>query len=226
MSSTGIYRSLAVALLAAIVVQRYVTGHQSAGVAKYQAAIRDAAAAIPSRLGSWVGQDVEVPVQALAVLKPNVMLSRRYTNVENGVVAGLMFVHCANTHHMAGHFPLRCYPARGWTLQSAEQRDWNVAGIRITGSEYQFHLDAVSNRSPEQTMVVVNCLLRPNGQILRDMDSMSKTIVGAGGAASGAGQLQVYFDASVPRPQRDAAVEAILGGCKPLIQAILANPEQ
>ena len=226
MSSTVIYRSLALVLLAGIAIQRYATGHQSESVEKYQDNIRAAAAAIPSRLGSWVGEDVEVPVQALAVLKPNVMLSRRYTNVENGVVAGLMLVHCANTHHMAGHFPLRCYPARGWTVRSAEQRDWNAGGIRITGSEYQFHFDAVANRSPEQTMVVVNCLLRPNGQILRDMDSMSKTIVGAGGAASGAGQLQVYFDSSVPRAQRDAAVDELLAGCKPLIQAILANPEQ
>ncbi len=189
-------------------------------------AIRGAAALVPTRIGTWIGQDVDVPVQALAVLKPNVMISRRYTNVENGTVAGLMLVHCGNAHHMAGHFPLRCYPARGWVLQSAESRDWDAGGINITGSEYHFHLDALSNHADDQSIVVVNCLLRPNGQILRDMDHMSRTIIGAGGAASGAGQLQVYFDSSVPREQRDAAVETVLGGCKPLIQAILANPRQ
>ena len=226
MSSTVIYRLLACAFLAVIAVQRYATGHKSVGVEKYQASIREAGAAIPTRLGSWVGQDVPVPVQALAVLKPNVMISRRYTNVENGTVAGLMLVHCGNAHHMAGHFPLRCYPARGWVVRGAEPRDWNAAGVVITGSEYHFSMDSLSNGEGEQSIVVVNCLLRPNGQILRDMDSMSRTIIGAGGAASGAGQLQVYFDASVPRAQRDAAVEAILGGCKPLIEAILANPEQ
>lgn len=226
MNSRSVYRFLAFAFLAAIAVQRYAIGHQSADVERYQSSIRSAASLVPTRLGTWIGQDVDVPVQALAVLKPNVMISRRYTNVESGTVAGLMLVHCGNAHHMVGHFPLRCYPARGWVLQSAEARDWDAAGIKITGSEYHFHLDTLSNHADEQSIVVVNCLLRPNGQILRDMDSMSRTIIGAGGAASGAGQLQVYFDASVPRSQRDAAVETILGGCKPLIQAILANPEK
>jgi hypothetical protein len=224
MNSKSAYRALALAFLAVIAVQRYAAGHKSVGVEQYQQAIRQAGAAIPTRLGSWVGQDVPVPVQALAVLKPNVMISRRYTNVENGAVAGLMLVHCGNAHHMIGHFPLRCYPARGWVVQSAQPRDWDAAGIRITGTEYHFTLDSLSDGGAAQSIVVVNCLLRPNGRILRDMDDLSATIVGAGGAASGAGQLQVYFDASVPPAQRDAAVEAILGGCKPLIEAILADP--
>lgn len=226
MSSRATFRLLAILFLAVIAVHRYATAHRSVDVEKYQATIRAASAAIPARLGGWVGQDVAVPVQAIDMLQPNVMLSRRYTNIENGTAAGLLFVHCANAHHMAGHFPLRCYPAQGWTLRSGGQRDWNAGGIRITGSEYEFHMDARPDSPLEQSIVVVNCLLRPNGQILRDMDAMTRTIIGAGGAASGAGQLQVYFDASIPRSQRDAAVEEILGGCKPLIEAILANPKQ
>lgn len=226
MSSRSAFRLLSVLFLAVIAVHRYAIARKSFGVERYQASIRAAAATIPTRLGSWVGQDVEVPVQAVDVLQPNVMLSRRYTNVENGMTAGLLFVHCGNAHHMAGHFPLRCYPARGWTLRSAQHRDWNAGGIRITGSEYTFHMDAGPDYPVEQSIVVVNCLLRPNGQILRDMDAMTRTIIGAGGAASGAGQLQVYFDASIPKAQRDAAIGQILGGCKPLIQAIIANPGQ
>lgn len=225
MSLRTTYRLLSVAFLAVIAVQRYATGHRSVGVEKYQAAIRDAAASLPTRFGVWVGEPVPVPVQATEMLKPNVMISRRYTNVENGEMAGLVFVHCDNSHLMAGHFPLRCYPARGWQLRSAEQRDWNAAGVKITGSEYAFHMDPGPEYPAERSIVVVNCLLRPNGQILRDMDAMNRTVIGAGGAATGAAQLQVYFDTSIPRSDRDKAVEEILGGCKPLIQAILADPE-
>lgn len=224
MSSTAVYRLLSVAFLAAIAAQRFAIGHKSADVEQYQAAIREAATAVPNRMGPWVGQDVPVPVQARAVLKPDVLISRHYVNVEDGTAAGLLFEHCGNAHHMAGHFPLRCYPARGWKARAAESRDWDADGIRLTGTEYTFYQDAPGSEAGEQTIVVVNCLLRPNGQILRDMDAMSKTIIGAGGAASGAGQLQVYFDASVPRDKRDAAVDAILGGCKPLVEAILAKP--
>ena len=225
MISSGAYRFVAIIFLAAIAIHRYAIDHGSGGVERYRAEIREAAVRIPRHFGSWVGEEVPVPVQAMAVLKPNVLISRRYTNIETGVVAGLMLVHCGNAHHMAGHFPLRCYPAVGWELRSSAHRDWSAAGLRIGGSEYQFHLDSLAGRG-EQSIVVINCLLCANGRVLRDMDGMNKAIAGASGAASGAGQVQVYFDASVPQPQRDAAVEAILGGCKPILTAILASLKQ
>ena len=220
----NIYRCLGVILLVAIAVHRYATAHAPASVEQYHQSIRTAAEALPRQIAGWVGEDVPVPVQAVTLLRPNVMLSRRYLNVENGASAGVLFVHCSDAHSMAGHFPLRCYPANGWNLRSASSRDWLAGDLRITGTEYEFSQDELGAPNGERSLVVANCLLRPGGQILRDMDAMAKSIVGAGGQSTGSGQIQIYFDSRVPKAQRDATVAALINGYKPLINAVLANP--
>jgi hypothetical protein len=221
MSAMTVYRLLAVALLAAIGAQRYAAAHRSPGVVRYQERIQAAAEQVPERIGAWVGQDAPVPVQALSVLKPNVMLSRRYVNVENGLTAGVLLVHCADAHHMVGHFPMRCYPARGWEAQSAEARDWVFGDLRLTGMEYRFDRQTFTG---EQSLIVANCLLRPGGRVLRTMQEMAGTFGGADGTSSGAGQIQVIFQPSVPPEQREEAIRVLLAGYRPVIDAILAMP--
>jgi len=224
--ATGISRVLAVMMLGAISLQNALTVHRSPDVDRYDARIHEAADQIPLRIGSWIGQDVKVPARALTVLRPNVLISRQYVNVESGQHAGLMFVHCDDAHHMVGHFPMRCYPADGWDFVRAEPRDWQVGDLRLTGMEYEFFMREIGDQiSGEQRIVVANCLLRPGGLVLRDMDSLSKSIIGADGQATGAGQIQVYFDASVPKSERDSAVQTLVAGYRPVIDAILSNPD-
>jgi len=75
---------------------------------------------------------------------------------------------------MVGHFPMRCYPADGWDFVRAEPRDWQVGDLRLTGMEYEFFMREIGDQiSGEQRIVVANCLLRPGGLVLRDMDSLS-----------------------------------------------------
>ena len=222
MGASATYRVVGAVMLAAIATHRYATVRRPAGVAEYHRRVRDAAATIPGHIGSWVGQDVPVPAQAIKVLDPNVIISRKYLNVENGVTAGLLFVHCSDAHDMAGHFPLRCYPARGWDVRASRPRDWNAGSLAVTGSEYEFTAEMLEGRRVDAAMVVDNCLLRPGGQVLRDMETMTRSIVGAGGQSSGAAQIQIYFDASVPPERRDEAVEALVKGYRPVIDAVLA----
>ena len=94
MNATLVCRILAVGLLGGIGVQGYAVARRSPDVTRYQEQIRAAAERVPIRIGGWVGQDAAVPVQALTVLKPNVMLSRRYVNVEDGTVATVMSLNC------------------------------------------------------------------------------------------------------------------------------------
>lgn len=225
MNSTTITRIVALLMLAGIAVQRYVTTHKTIHLGAYESRIRRAAAAVPRHVGPWVGEDVSVPTQALSLLKPDVMISRRYVDVENGATAGLMLVHCSDAHDMAGHFPLRCYPADGWVLRSSTPRDWNVDGLKLTGIEYEFVRDDQSGRG-QRHIVVANCLFRPGGQVLRDMNGLARSIVGAGGESTGAGQMQVYFDADVPRDRRDAAIRQLVAGYRPVLDAMLSNPGQ
>src|SRR5260221_10175017 len=102
---TNVYRIIVVVVLAGIAVHRYFVVHTPPEVKRYHANIRVVAQDVPQRIGAWIGQDVRVPVQALTMLRPNVMLSRRYVNVENGTTVGLLLVHCSDAHAMSGHFP-------------------------------------------------------------------------------------------------------------------------
>ena len=223
MNKNVVYRLAALALLLSIGAHRLIAMQRPAGVEPYHANIRAVAAMAPKTIGAWVGHDVEVPTQAISVLAPNAIISRRYTNVETGLEATVLLVHCSDAHDMAGHFPLRCYPASGWLRRRAEPRDWAVGDLMITGTEYEFYRnDGVGQSKSEHAVAVVNCLLRPGGKILRDMDDMAKSIVGAGGQASGSGQIQVCFDARVPQAKRDEAAKQLIEGFGPTIRAILA----
>jgi hypothetical protein len=223
--STGLSRLLAVTLFGAIALQNSLTVHRTPDVERYNARIREAAELIPARIGSWIGQDVKVPARALTVLRPNVLISRQYVNVETGQRAGFMLVHCDDAHLMVGHFPMRCYPADGWQLVHAEPRDWLVGDLRLTGTEYEFFMQEIGGQiNGEQRIIVANCLLRPGGLVLRDMEALSHSIIGAEGEATGAGQVQVYFDASVPKSARDNAIASLVAGYRPVIDAIVGDP--
>lgn len=224
MSATTIYRVLGVMLIGAIGVQRFAAAHRSPDVERYQERIRQAAQRVPDRIGAWVGQDTKMPAQALTVLKPNVMLSRRYTNVENGLTAGVMLVHCSDAHHMVGHFPLRCYPADGWAVRSSKPQDWTIGELRLTGTEYQFSRESFGGA--KEMIVVANCLLRPRHRVLRNMEELSETLSGQDGTSSGAAQIQVYFESDVPAERREQAIVTLLQGYKPVLDAVLATPGQ
>lgn len=226
MSARSAWVILAFVLLAWMGAHRYATVRRPAGVEEYHANVRAAVTQVPAEIGGWVGKDIPVPPRAIRVLDPNAIVSRQYTNVEKGDLAGLLLVHCADAHDMVGHFPVRCYKAAGWDLKSSRERDWVVGDLRLTGMEYVFVRDAREAPGEQNTVIVANCLLRPGGQVLRDMNALSRTIVGAGGQASGAGQVQVYFDPTVLEARRDAAVVALVQGYRPVIDAILAKAVQ
>jgi hypothetical protein len=213
-------------MLAAMGAHRLAVMHRPAQVTAHHQRIREIAATAPRQIHGWVGQDIKVPAQAISVLDPNAIISRRYINLENGNSAGFLLVHCSDAHDMAGHFPLRCYPADGWLRRGSEPRDWQVGDLLVTGTEYQFYRsEGVGQSKSEQTIVVANFLLRPNGKVLRDMNAMAASIVGAGGQRSGAGQVQVYFDAAISREQRDQAIVTLIEGYRPIIDAMLQPAE-
>jgi hypothetical protein len=227
MNSKLVYRLCAAVLLAAIGAHRLISMHRPASVQAYHERIRAAAALGPRQINAWIGEDVPVPVQALSVLAPNAIISRRYVNVESGMTANFLIVHCSDAHDMAGHFPLRCYPAAGWARRATQPGDWMVGDRRMCGTEYEFYRGgSIEYRGAEQSIIVANCLLRPGGRVLRNMDEMTASIIGAGGQSSGAAQIQVSFDAGVPAEQRKRAVETLLKGYLPLIETILAPANQ
>jgi hypothetical protein len=221
---TKIYRLLAILLLLAVGAGRLASVHKSASVEAYHARVRDSISLVPSHIGPWVGQDVPVEERALKLLLPNVIVNRQYVNVENGQTVGFELVQCSDAHDIVGHFPLRCYPADGWNVDSSREFHWKLSGWEITGMEYKFSRLFGPGGEPGRELTVWNFLMRPGGQVLKDMDSLSDSIIGVTGQASGAGQVQVcFFDSSLSDEQEQAIAQALVGGYKPVIDAILAN---
>jgi Protein of unknown function (DUF3485) len=222
-SNASIFRLAAVALLGLIAGQRILADQRSPGLQAYHDRVKQSAALVPGHIGPWVAQDVPVLARAVKLLQPNIMISRQYTNVENGQTAGLLAVHCPDAHDMVGHYPPRCYPADGWDLESQRQITWQFDGKTMEAMEYKLTLPAPSPDEPTHTIIVDNFLMRP-GSVLRDMDSLSNSIMGARGQAAGAGQMQIYFfDSTLDEAQRAAIFQELVDGYHPVIQAILAD---
>ena len=225
MTRKAAYQWAAAGLLLLMGIDRLVAARRPADVSRYHADVRAAAGLVPHRIGGWVGQDVRVPEQAMSLLSPNVILSRQFTNVENGMAASVLLVHCVDAHDLLGHFPPRCFPGQGWTLRASRPKDWTAGDLSLTGTEYEFvKPHAFGGTGGESAIVVANCLLRPGGRTLRDMDELSRTAGGARAPRAGAGQIQVYFGADVPEKWRDAAVGELAIGYRPALDAILAEP--
>ena len=91
-----------------------------ADLTAYHDSIRKVANNIPYVVGDYVGQDIPIPQGAIELLKPNVIISRRYSNLNNGATVDLLFVHCKDAQDMLGHHPPVCYPAHGWSTARGE----------------------------------------------------------------------------------------------------------
>lgn len=223
-SATTLTRLAAAMLLALFAGERLLATHKPPQIQAYHAAIQASAAQVPAHIGPWVGQDVPVLARAVKLLSPNIMISRRYTNVETGTIAGLLAVHCPDAHDMVGHYPPRCYPADGWNLQSSRPITWRWNGRTMPATEYTFTLPPASTTESMHTIVIENVLLRPGGMAVPDMDALSQSISGAQGQAAGAGQIQVYFMDTIPQPaEREAIFQQFLDGFHPVLAAVLAD---
>ena len=215
-------RTAAVAIVAALAVQQFLLERKTGSDQAYQRHICQVAQDAPLRVGAWIGSDVPVPLQAVIKLKPDVLISRQFTNIADGRTAGLLLEHCTDAHDMAGHYPAHCFPANGWTFVASRPRDWLMDNLQLRGMEYTFAMtDETTAR--EKKIVVVNCLFRPGGLVLRDMDEMAQASALTSPDGSGSGQLQLYFDSQMPAEKRDAAVVELLHGYRELIEAILAK---
>src|SRR4030095_4015352 len=132
---------------------------------------------LPLMIGSWVGAESDdVPREAQILLKPNKILSRRYsdTSVESlnrPRSVSLLIVQCKRASDMVGHFPPICYPSQGMEKFLDEKRDWQGGDLKITGKEYQFRL---TKDGQTQVSTVYNFLVVPGRGIVRDIKGVEQ----------------------------------------------------
>jgi hypothetical protein len=191
-----------------------------ADAAPYHAECVRVAATIPHRIGDWVAKDVEIERDAIALLRPNVVTSRDFTNFVTGRRVSVLFVQVRDTRDVVSHYPPICYPVtRGLEMASTHARDWPLHERIITGTEYEFRSAGFEQGG---RIVVQNFILLPNGVIARDMKPVEQQIP-LQSRYYGAAQVQVVFDAAIPSEERDAAFAELIGGYAPLIEVVLSG---
>jgi len=193
------------------------TMRKPANADKYHARIKKVADSIPMRMNSWLGEDVPIEAEATALLKPNVVISRRFFDSVTGVSARFLLVQCSDARDMVAHYPPICYRARDWHPISDEARDWSLKDLKITGMEYRFESPSLAD---SRSIVIADFMIMPDGRIMRNMQAIEAASADIHLRFYGAAQVQVSFDPSVPRAARDAAIVSLLGHFRPVIDEI------
>jgi hypothetical protein len=183
-------------------------------------------ASYPYYVGTWVGQEEEVTQAAVQLLRPNIILSRRYTNTSGQGAAPhgsfqMLIVQCRDSRDMLGHYPPVCYPAHGQTLISETPRDWIVGDLTITGTEYAF-----SYRDAEQGIikrVVYNFLIIPGRGIARNMNAVMSAAEDYQERYYGAAQFQLVFSGRLSQKDRDSILQQVVGARPDIIKALMAG---
>jgi hypothetical protein len=207
---------VSVGLLAAVAVERRSVEPPD-DASGYHERVRLAAEGAPPYLGDWAAREMQVPYEAISLLRPNVLLSRQFVNVANGRRVSLLLVHCQDARDLVGHYPPNCYPGQGWQLTGSEDRDWTLEDWSIAGTEYSFRRDTF-NQSNHQ--VVSNFMVLPDGTTMRDMNAVRMAAASVQRRFYGAAQVQVVFEGSMPIEQREEIFKLLVTGHWPIIDAI------
>ncbi|MEM6256763.1 MAG: exosortase/archaeosortase family protein [Planctomycetota bacterium] len=184
----------------------------------YHERVRLVANELPRRIGGWTSVDKELPEAAVALLRPNVLISRRFEERSTGRSFAFLIVQCADARDMEGHYPPNCYPSSGWTGRGREQIDLQLGQIKAVSMDYRF--DRVLQDGVE-SIGVVNLIVVPEDGFTTSMRGIRRL----GGTVMdryyGAAQVQFVFDGRWGQDERLAAVEQIGVILEPLIRVIL-----
>ena len=205
------------ALLTGLTLQKqsYLTPEDAR---EYHRLIRTTVAEFPYQIGSWVGEDVDLPPEAVALLRPNAIVSRRFRHEQTGQQVSFLIVQCEEARDMAGHYPPICYPANGWTPQNATDTQWTLDdGAVIAGREYEF-----AQILPDRTskLLVNHVFVLPKGGNAQDIERVRDLASDYRRHFYGAGQIQIVFGDHVAARERHDIAQVFLEACRPVMDAI------
>lgn len=239
---------LAVSLLVAAEVES-LWHTTPADAEAYHARVREHAdaASLPTTIrgsgeynGTWIaGRDKPVVTAAQRLLKPNVIVVRRYDYHPVGVSSNrsqvdrvdLLLVACKDTRDMLGHYPPVCYAGVGQDQEHAERRVWQVRDLTLPGYEYHFakYANTIEQRS-EVKYVIYNFMIAQGESVVANMDELTPTMKNYERRRFGAAQIQLRFSGPVraqPQEVRDQILKDFLENPKMYraLQALLSGGE-
>ncbi len=183
----------------------------------YHEHLRELRETIPWVIGDWIGSEVSVPPAALALLRPNVLISRQYVNSKAGMSANLLIVQCGDARDMLGHYPPNCYPAHGMVMRHTRRLEREVQGRKIPLTQYKFKSMSFGESAE---VIVDNFIVLPDGRIMPDMEEMRNSAADYQKRFYGAGQVQVVIDASVAAAKEEEVFQTLVGANLHFIDAM------
>lgn len=184
----------------------------------YHAQVREIAADLPREIGPWSAVDVELPPAAVALLKPNVLISRRYTDEKTGLSFSMLIVQCADARDMDGHYPPICYPNSGWKSLGRQSVRLELGSMIAKSMDYRFERAAVE---AVDRISVVNMILMPGNGYVTSMADIRRLAGTISDRYFGAAQVQFVFDERWEKEQRLEVVEQVGEAFEPLMRVIL-----
>lgn len=172
--------------------------------------------------GQWVGKDVPLPPSAIQLLKPNVTISRSFTNTRTHENVSFLVVQCKDARDLQGHYPPICYPASGWSFAAQREYVWPVEDLEFHVAVYDYEFQSPTGM---QKITVVNYLLLPEGSIVSDMDHVFELASDYVHRFYGAAQVQLVTNTRMSPERRREVFTQITRAHLPLIRQILAGYE-
>lgn len=183
----------------------------------YHAKVAAAVDAVPRQFGGWLGRDVEVPAQAVELLKPNALLSRNYVHPQTGRSVSILVVHCQTSRDLAGHYPPICYPSAGWIARGETSAPLAWGDTTMPFMRYTFRRSLATE---EMSINVWNVLMVPDAAPTPSMQSVRDKAEGYLTHFFGAGQVQFLFHARVPREEQEAIIAEFRPQMQPVFDAV------
>ena len=185
-----------------------------------------------SSVGGWMGREIQIPQAAIKLLKPNALLALRYQDTGVGSiyhprVVDFVVVQCRRSGDMVGHYPPVCYPSLGMEEVRHRPVTWEVGGLTIRGTEYEF-VERSGDR--EVHKVVDNFMVVAKAGILPDIQGVQDAAEDYQQRYYGAAQFQVVYpddlsrsDSPEARAERDKIFRTLMRPAVPLIELIAAG---
>ena len=187
--------------------------------------------------GIWIGRDVPPTQAAVKLLRPNIILSRRYVNNSGGGrgagtggpggpwECSVLIVHCKDSRDMVGHYPENCYVNIGQTIAEKRPREWQVGDVKIIGTEFTFELLEGGGTVGAQRIrrCVYNFLVVPTNSgmvIVRDIKGLNEAAEDYQKRYFGAAQFQFIMDDKFLREDRDRVFTTLLGSNPAILEAL------
>lgn len=188
----------------------------------YHEAVRRQADQVPLQIGQWMGEDSPVPAQARELLKPNVLISRRYVAPDGDSVM-LLIVQSADARDMGGHYPPVCYPNAGWAkLDEPRDSAVEVGGREIPITEYTYGVATLEGA--RERRILDFFVLKPIGPV-REQRHIRRQASDYRLRHFGAAQIQVIIDGPTSVAYRERIFAEFVEPLIPLIEAIEASGE-